>query len=365
MFLIRMLKSFMSATGLVVFLVVAGIVAWFVPWGPALHLGFLAYFPYEKDGSARFLRVVGPVPGVFSADAWVSGDNIPMACKTALVGSEDTRFFEHSGVDFQSMRESYKYNQKRKKIRRGGSTITQQLVKNAFLSRDKSYVRKARELVGAMLLDFVMSKDSQLNWYLNIVEFGPRVYGLQQAAKYYFKKNARELSASQCISLVAVLPSPTKWGAPLGRKTFTGFLQSRYRTILSRMILMGLTPTREVAFARSHSPFSGGVLPAQAIPAVREAAQDGVAAAEAFEDASDADVVAEQRAAEELPKVPPLLGEGGVDSESVGNQNSDNNSGSTEGSSLENQSENLDASGASKNAAPESDAVRPPSKSAE
>jgi monofunctional biosynthetic peptidoglycan transglycosylase len=270
-----------------------------------LHLGILAYFPYEKDGSERFLRVTGPVVGVFS-ERWIPQDSIPKSCFTALVASEDTRFYDHAGVDFQSILESYKYNKGRKKIRRGGSTITQQLVKNAFLSRDRSYVRKAREAVGALILDVIMAKDSQIAWYLNIVEFAPGVYGIQDAARHYFQKSARNLTSSQCIALVSVLPSPQKWGKSLAKKSFSSFLQSRYRTILSRMTLMGLTPGREVAFARTHSPLSGS-LPAAALPVVKEAVANGADAASAFVDASDAEVEAAQSERDTTPDSPSIL----------------------------------------------------------
>jgi monofunctional biosynthetic peptidoglycan transglycosylase len=306
---IRIFKGFASTTGLIVFLLVASVVAWFLPWVPVLHLGILAYFPYEKDGKERFLRVTGPVVGLVS-DRWVSRTEIPRACFTALVASEDTRFYEHSGVDFESLRASYQYNKRRKKIRRGGSTITQQLVKNAFLSRERSYVRKSREFVGAMFLDVIMQKDSQLAWYFNIVEFGPGVYGIQDASKFYFKKKAKDLSPSQCIALVAVLPSPTKWGSSLAKKSFSSFLQSRYRTILSRMTLMGLTPHRDVAFARTHSPL-WGALPLAAVPVVKEAAADGASAASAFEDASDAAVESAENERDALPPPPmELQGDG-------------------------------------------------------
>ncbi len=307
MIIVRILKSFMSTTGLIAFLLIGGAIAWFIPWVPVLHLGILAYFPYEKNGQERFLKVTGPVVGVFS-DRWVSRDSIPKACFSALVASEDTRFYDHAGVDFNSMLDSYKYNKGRKKVRRGGSTITQQLVKNAFLSRDRSYGRKVREVVGALFLDAIMSKNSQIAWYFNIVEFGPDTYGIQDAARFYFRKNAADLSASQCIALVSVLPSPTKWGAPLVRKSFTPFLQSRYRTILSRMTLMGLTPVRDVVFARSHSPVQGA-LPSSALPSVREAALNGVDAAEAFSDNSDDAVTAAQEERDPIPEAPRGLSE--------------------------------------------------------
>ena len=208
--------------------------AWFVPWVFTFHLGVLVYFPYHPDGVQRFTRVTGPFAGSYKKN-WIAGKDIPKACKLALVAAEDTKFFIHRGIDLESLEKSYEYNQRKKKAKRGGSTITQQLVKNAFLSRDRSYLRKAREIVGAVLLDAISSKDMQLNWYFNIVEFGPNIYGLKDAAQFYFRKTPSALSQRECASLVAILPSPNKWNKSIKSGSPSGFLTARVRTILARM----------------------------------------------------------------------------------------------------------------------------------
>lgn len=213
-------------------------VLWFFPWILVFHLGFLVYFPYDPDGVARYARLVGPVTSAWSTE-WLSQDELPRHCKNALVAAEDTKFFEHNGIDFESLQESYAANRKSKRIRRGGSTLTQQLVKNAFLSREKSYLRKVREIIGALMLDATLSKESQLSWYLNIVEFGPRTYGLQAAAQRYFHKDARKLTREECVSLIAVLPAPNKWNASLEKKRPTRFFLARTSTIQRRMNIMG------------------------------------------------------------------------------------------------------------------------------
>lgn len=213
------------------------ILAWFIPWVFVLHLGVLVYFPYQPKSEERYMRITGPWAGSHSKN-WVPGKEIPKACKLALVAAEDTKFFIHHGIDFESLEKSYEYNQRKKKTKRGGSTITQQLVKNAFLSRDRSYVRKAREIVGAVLLDATSSKELQLNWYLNIVEFGPNVYGIKDAAHTYFKKSASALTQRECASLVAILPSPNKWNRSLKEGNPSGFLNARVSTILARMTLL-------------------------------------------------------------------------------------------------------------------------------
>ncbi|MFZ9521769.1 MAG: biosynthetic peptidoglycan transglycosylase, partial [Silvanigrellaceae bacterium] len=125
---------------------------------------------------------------------------------------------------------------------RGGSIITQQLSKNAFLSRERSYIRKAREIVGAILLDATSTKDMQLNWYFNIVEFGPNIYGIKDAAQFYFKKAPSALSQRECASLVAILPSPNKWNKSLKAGAPSGFLAARVGTIQARM---NMIPTED------------------------------------------------------------------------------------------------------------------------
>lgn len=217
--------------------VVALASAWFVPWVLTLHLGTLVYFPYLPKSESRFVRVTGPWSGPYAKN-WVKSEAIPKQCKLALVAAEDTKFFDHSGIDFESLEQSYKYNASKNKKSRGGSTITQQIVKNAFLSREKTYLRKAREFVGAILLDAFSSKDMQLTWYFNIVEFGPKVYGIGDAAKFYFKKEPKKLSTNECASLVAILPSPNRWNVSLLKGAPSGFLASRVQIIKARMKIL-------------------------------------------------------------------------------------------------------------------------------
>lgn len=179
--------------------------AWFIPWVLVLHLGFVIYRPYEPNGSDRYWRVAGPV----FAD-WTPANQIPRSCKAALIHQEDRSFYDHYGFDPENIKRALERNERRGKIRYGASTITQQLVKNLFLSRNKSYLRKAREMTGAVLLNATLSKQDQLAWYFNIVEFGPRIYGIKAAAKAYYGKRPESLSAYECSSLVWVLPSPVK-----------------------------------------------------------------------------------------------------------------------------------------------------------
>ena len=206
-------------------------VLWFIPWVFLLYTGILVYFPYHKDGKSRFIRITGPVASWFGGD-WASWKQIPNACKRSLVIAEDDQFYHHHGISIESIKESIEVNCRYKRILQGGSTITQQLVKNAFLSRDKSYIRKIREIIGALLADLTMSKDFQILWYLNIVEYGPKVYGIKAAARYYYHKDVRYLRTKECVALITVLPSPIRLGNSIKRGSYSERFLRRYNRIL-------------------------------------------------------------------------------------------------------------------------------------
>jgi len=234
--------------------------AWFVPWVFVLHLGVLVYFPYRPDGRTRYVRVTGPVAAMFGAD-WTPREAIPRAMFAAAVGAEDARFYEHSGIDWKSVRLSLKVNERSGRVKRGGSTITQQLVKNAFLSRRRSYLRKAREAIGALLLDRIMAKETQLAWYLNVIEFGPNVYGIESAARHYFHKSARNLTPAECIELAVIIPRPNRWNRSIVTGQYTRFFRNRYRVVCERIRILGLLGQNDLRLARVAAPFPVGRAP--------------------------------------------------------------------------------------------------------
>jgi len=119
---------------------------------------------------------------------WVSFDKISNSIKLAVIAGEDQKFFDHFGFDIESIEKAIKQN-KRRKITRGASTITQQTAKNLFLWADKSFIRKGLEAYFTLLLELFWSKDRILEVYLNIAQFGNDVYGVQEASERYFKKD--------------------------------------------------------------------------------------------------------------------------------------------------------------------------------
>ncbi|WP_020652003.1 monofunctional biosynthetic peptidoglycan transglycosylase [Massilia niastensis] len=162
---------------------------------------------------------------------WVSYERISTSLKRAVVASEDANFADHDGVDWEALERAYERNNRRAKVVGGGSTITQQLAKNLFLSGSRSYLRKAQEMVIAFMLETVMSKKRILEVYLNVVEFGRGVFGAEAAARYYYKTSAAGLSSAQAARLAVMLPNPRYYD----RHRSTGYLVRRTNAIQRQM----------------------------------------------------------------------------------------------------------------------------------
>jgi len=141
---------------------------------------------------------------------WIASSRIPPLMKRCVLVSEDASFYDHKGVDFEELKNSLRQDLKEKRFARGGSTITQQLAKNLYLSTNKSVIRKVREFLIARRLEKALSKDRILNLYLNVIEWGPGVYGLPAAARHWFGKDAADLTLEEMIRLAAIIPRPLR-----------------------------------------------------------------------------------------------------------------------------------------------------------
>ena len=139
---------------------------------------------------------------------WTPYGAVPPALRKAVVASEDANFYTHEGVDYEAIREAIKTDLRKGKFVRGGSTITQQVAKNLFLTREKTLIRKVKEIVLARRMDDALSKSRILELYLNVVELGPMVYGIGHAAHYYFGKHPSALTVRECAFLASMLPGP-------------------------------------------------------------------------------------------------------------------------------------------------------------
>jgi len=151
----------------------------------------------------------------------------------AVLIAEDDKFFEHEGFDWQSMRKALEANIQRKRVLRGGSTITQQLAKNLFLDPGQTLTRKLREAAIAVKLENTLSKKRILELYLNLIEWGAGIYGAEAAAQSYFNCPASGLSLSQAIRLASVLPNPRRFSA---LDTASARMNRKRRIIAGRML---------------------------------------------------------------------------------------------------------------------------------
>lgn len=162
---------------------------------------------------------------------WVPYNRISNNLKRAIIASEDANFSGHEGIDWVALQNAYERNSKRGKIVAGGSTITQQLAKNLFLSGERSYVRKAQEVVITYMLEAMMDKERIFEIYLNVVEWGVGVFGAEAAARHYFGVSAAGLSSAQAARLAVMLPNPRFYDKNRG----SGYLARRTDLILRRM----------------------------------------------------------------------------------------------------------------------------------
>jgi monofunctional biosynthetic peptidoglycan transglycosylase len=161
---------------------------------------------------------------------WVPYAAISDNLKRAVIASEDANFTDHDGVDWEALEKAYERNNTRHRVVGGGSTITQQLAKNLFLSGSRSYLRKGQEMVITFMLETVMPKQRILEIYLNVVEMGRGVFGAEAAARYYYKIPASRLTAAQAAQLAVMLPNPRFYD-----KHKTGYLARRTSLIQRRM----------------------------------------------------------------------------------------------------------------------------------
>jgi monofunctional biosynthetic peptidoglycan transglycosylase len=198
------------------------------------------WLKFNNPNTSAFMRATltelqADAPKAHIDFVWVPYDRISANLKRAVVASEDSNFTGHGGVEWDAIRRALEYNlqmaDEGRSRMRGGSTISQQLAKNLFLSSDRSYLRKGQELILTYMIEAVMSKRRILELYLNVAQWGVNVFGAQAAAKHYFKRDAAQLTSSQAARLAAMLPNPAYYD----KRGNTSYLQSRTATLLRRM----------------------------------------------------------------------------------------------------------------------------------
>ena len=162
---------------------------------------------------------------------WVPYNRISVHLKRAIIAAEDANFAEHDGVDWAALQKAYEKNAKKGKVVSGGSTITQQLAKNLFLSGQRSYLRKAEEMAITFMLEMVMDKRRIFEIYLNVIELGSGVFGAEAGAQRYFGVSAAALGPSEAARLAVMLPNPRYFGKHMD----SNYLARRSALIQQRM----------------------------------------------------------------------------------------------------------------------------------
>jgi monofunctional biosynthetic peptidoglycan transglycosylase len=209
---------------------------------------------FQRSEAWRIVTSTGELPW---RQQWVPYEDMSDHLKRAVIASEDAGFNEHDGVDWEALEKAWERNQRalaqaeraneRLKARAarppgqdlaprqprivGGSTITQQLAKNLFLSSERSLLRKGQEFVITLMLEAVLDKRRILEIYLNSVEWGEGVFGAEAAARHYFRTGAGQLTAHQAARLAVMLPAPKRFG----KRPASAYLLSRAGTIAARM----------------------------------------------------------------------------------------------------------------------------------
>jgi monofunctional biosynthetic peptidoglycan transglycosylase len=199
----------------------------------AAHIGWYRYQPPRETAfmAQRLDEMRARNPAATLQYRWVPYARISVQLKRALIAAEDARFVEHRGFDWDGIQLALERNRKKGRIVGGGSTITQQLAKNLFLSPERSYWRKAEEAAITVLLEAILPKQRIFELYLNVIEWGNGIFGAEAAAQRYFGVPAAQLSAGQAARLAAMTPSPRLFE----RKPDSAYLDGRVATILARM----------------------------------------------------------------------------------------------------------------------------------
>lgn len=196
----------------------------------------ICYWVQQNPTSTAFmrdrlqtLRIVDPKAGL--RHQWLAYDKISLNLKRAVVAAEDSKFVQHAGFDWDGIQHAYEKNLRRGRLVAGGSTISQQLAKNLFLSSRRTPWRKLQEAAITVMLEGVMSKRRILEIYLNVIEWGDGVFGAEAAARHYYGVSAHSLSSYQAARLAVMIPNPRHYD----KHRATRFLSRQTGVIQRRM----------------------------------------------------------------------------------------------------------------------------------
>jgi len=170
---------------------------------------------------------------------WRGIKEISPKLAATLIVSEDSNFYTHHGFDWEMISDNIQNFLSGSDKLRGGSTLTQQLSKNLFLSPSKSLWRKLREIIYTTLMEMTFNKRELLELYLNSVEFGGEIFGINQASNYYFSKSPGDLTPREAAFLIMLLPNPPKYATSFNQKELTPYARKTIANILNFMVIAG------------------------------------------------------------------------------------------------------------------------------
>lgn len=210
-------------------------ILWFVIFNLWVFLN-IAWLIKFNPSSTAFMRdrlsvIRADNPKATLQHQWIDYSKISRNLKRAVIASEDAKFLQHQGFDREGIELAFKKNLKKGKLVAGGSTITQQLAKNLFLSSDRSFTRKFEEAIITVMLETMLSKQRIYEIYLNMIEWGNGVFGAEAAARHYYSKGAHSLSTTQAAKLAVMVPNPRFYDS----NRHTRYINRRTATIQARL----------------------------------------------------------------------------------------------------------------------------------
>ncbi|MCK6549756.1 transglycosylase domain-containing protein, partial [Myxococcota bacterium] len=204
------------------------------------------YYPLTREGRSSQGRLMGP-----GSPNWVPFARIPYLQRRSVVVSEDSGFFYHRGIELTEMQDAIRKGMTSDEKTRGGSTITQQLVKNLFLTRDRTALRKVQELLLTLHLEASLSKEEIFELYMNIIEWGPDIYGLKEAADHYFGKKPEYLSIREMAYLATIIPGPLLYHKHYEDGYVTARHNGKVDALLERLAKVGNLTDEQLADAKA------------------------------------------------------------------------------------------------------------------
>lgn len=220
---------------------------WSLLFFSGISSNYNSYFIVEKEGRVSFQKK--------KPSSWITIREAPSSVVWPIIVSEDWDFYNHSGVDWQQLKIVLIDGIKNLSVKRGASTITQQVIKNLFLNDERSYFRKFNEIILAYYLESKVSKKWILEQYLNLAEFDNNVYGVKKASYHFFKKAPYQLRFKEGAFLAMLLPSPKKYSVSYYKKDLTHFARKQVARILGKLVIAKVI-TRETMLEEISKPFS-------------------------------------------------------------------------------------------------------------